>query len=201
MKIYNILVICFFAIGLGCQSKPKKLPIIGQVKIVGQDTIYHKIPPFSFVNQDSMTVDNSTLSPHIYLADFFFTSCPSICPKVTKQMLRLHDKYKDNDRVRLVSFTMDPKRDDVNKLKLYSKNLEVSSSKWHFLTGNKDELLDLADDYFVVAYEDDEAPGGFDHSGKILLVDEKGHIRSFAEGTEPESVDELLKDVDILLNE
>ena len=201
MNKINLFLILALSVLIGCQSTPKELPIIGQVKIVGQDTIHHTIPPFSFVNQDSAVVNNETLRPYIYVADFFFTSCPSICPKVTKQMLRFYDKYEANAQVKLVSFTMDPKRDDVEKLSLYAKNLEVKSSKWHFLTGDKDELLDLADDYFVVAYEDDEAPGGFDHSGKILLVDHNGHIRSFAEGTESDSVDELLKDVDILLNE
>ena len=146
-------------------------------------------------------MNNNSLSSNIYVADFFFISCPSICPKVKKQMLRIYSKYEGNKKLKLVSHTIDPKRDTPDKLKLYSKNLGVDNDQWIFLSGDKDEILEIADDYFVVAYEDPDAPGGFDHSGKILLIDTERHIRSFAEGTDPDDVNRLLKDIDLLLKE
>lgn len=184
-----------------CVQQNKQLPIIGKKEIVNGDTIYHQIPDFEFINQDSQSVNNQTLASNIYVADFFFISCPSICPKVKKQMLRIYDKFEGNEMLKLVSHTIDPKRDTPGKLKQYSSNLGVNNDQWIFLTGDKDEILEIADDYFVIAYEDPDAPGGFDHSGKILLVDTKRHIRSFAEGTDPEDVDRLLKDIDVLLKE
>ncbi len=197
----NIIVIVIVLSLLSCKEEKKTLPIIGQVEIVDGDTIYHSIPDFKFVNQDSIYIDNASLSEYIYVSDFFFTSCPTICPKVKKQMLRIYDKFENEDKLKLVSHTIDPVRDNVETLKLYSSNLDVSSEKWFFLTGDKNKLLDMADDYFVVAYEDDEVAGGFDHSGKILLVDQNRHIRAFCEGTDPDDVTEFLKDIQHLLDE
>lgn len=182
-----------------CKEAPRgPLPKIGPMATndAGQ-AVPHKIRPWTYTSQDSVTVTDKDLAGQPYLADFFFTSCPSICPKVTKQMLRLYDHY--DGRITLISFTIDPKRDTPAKLKRYADNLEVSSPGWLFLTGDKEFTLDLADDYFVAAFEDPDAPGGFDHSGKIILVDGDGHVRSFAEGTDPEDVTDLFADIDHLL--
>jgi len=187
---------------LSCtQESNEPLPILGERKVVNGDTLYHQIPEYSYINQDSIIVTHDSLKNFIYLSDFFFTSCPSICPVVKKQMLRLYDKYKDIDKIRLVSHTIDPKRDTPEKLKKYARDLKVDDRKWMFLTGDKEELLDMADEYFVTAYEDPDAPGGFDHSGLILLVDTNRHIRAFAQGTDPEDVTELFGDIEKLLDE
>ncbi|MGA0231556.1 MAG: SCO family protein [Saprospiraceae bacterium] len=196
-----IAVIVFFVVACESKSSDKPLPIIGRLEIVDGDTIHHTIPDFEFINQDSQLVTNQELTEYIYISDFFFTSCPSICPIVKKQMLRIYDKYKSNSMVKLVSHTIDPKRDTADKLKRYAADLGVDTDKWVFLTGDKESLLDIADAYFVAAYEDPDAPGGFDHSGKIILVDTKRQVRSFAEGTNPEDVDRFLKDIDKLLHE
>ncbi|MGA0283724.1 MAG: SCO family protein [Saprospiraceae bacterium] len=196
-----IAVIGFFVVACESKSSDKPLPIIGRLEIVDGDTIHHTIPDFEFINQDSQLVTNQELTEYIYISDFFFTSCPSICPIVKKQMLRIYDKYKSNSMVKLVSHTIDPKRDTADKLKRYAADLGVDTDKWVFLTGDKESLLDIADAYFVAAYEDPDAPGGFDHSGKIILVDTKRQVRSFAEGTDPEDVDRFLKDIDKLLHE
>lgn len=177
------------------------LPILGVPEIIDGDTINHVIPPFSFITQDSVTVTNSSLANHLYIADFFFMSCPSICPKVMQQMRRLYDHYEDNEKIMFVSHTLDPKRDTPDRLKMYAENLEIDTDKWHFLTGDKDLIYDMAEAYFVAAFEDEDAPGGFNHSGKILLVDTKGQIRAFAEGTDPEDVDNFFHDIDKLLME
>jgi len=115
--------------------------------------------------------------------------------------LRIYDKYEDEDLLKLVSHTLDPKRDDVQVLNTYAKNLGVKSDKWLFLTGDKDQIYDLNDDYFIAVVEDDRAPGGIDHSGKIVLVDKEGHVRAFAEGTDPEDVTDFFQDIDRLIKE
>lgn len=188
---------------ISCQenNSSDSLPYIGDRTELDGTVLQHEIRAFSFTDQLGRTVSNGDLAGKIYLTDFFFTSCPSICPKVKKQMLRIYDKVLDNDDILLVSHTIDPKRDTPEALKTYSDNMEVNHDKWRFLTGDKEELLDIADDYFVPAYEDQEAPGGFDHSGKVLLIDKAGRIRSFGDGTEPKEISKLMKDIDILLTE
>jgi len=184
-----------------CKETPKKLPIIGEREIIGKDTIFHKIPQFSFLNQDSIEISNRDFDQNIYVTDFFFTSCPSICPKVKRQMLRIYDKFENDPVLKIVSHTMDPKRDTPTRLKTFAENLEVDTDRWIFLTGDKDSLLDMSENYFIAAYEDKEAPGGFDHSGKIVLVDKKRHVRAFAEGTDPDDVTDFLTDIQVLINE
>ncbi len=196
----KLIYTAFLALVFICSCAPetKELPILGKTKMIDGETIYHKVPDFKMLHQDSIAMTQDSLNT-VYLADFFFTHCPSICPKVTKQMLRIYDKYENDPRIKLVSFSIDPERDTVDKLKQYSSNLEVRPDKWYFLTGDKYETLDLADEYFVAAFEDPEAPGGFDHSGRIILVDTNKHIRAAGEGTDPESITDLLKQIDILL--
>jgi len=180
------------------------LPILGERDIVNGDTIYHTIPDFSFVNQDSQVVTNETFQNKIYVADFFFISCPTICPKVSKSMLRIHDRFKDEERLSLLAHTIDTKHDTIPRLKKYAEGLGVAGTgKWHFVTGEKKEIYDIADDYFSIAIETPDIPesGGFDHSGRIILVDENRHVRSFCDGTDPESVDRLIQDIELLLAE
>ncbi len=199
-QIYYLL--CIIGVVLfACKSEPKTLPIIGDRMDLNGEKVVHDIRDFEFVSQLGDTITNADVDGKIYMTDFFFTSCPSICPKVKKQMLRLYEKVKGNEDILLVSHTIDPKRDSVAVLKTYADNMGIDHDQWLFLTGDKEELLDIADDYFVAAYEDPEAPGGFDHSGKIILLDKAGKIRSFCDGTDPVSVDRMMKDIDILLAE
>lgn len=186
---------------LACETQPKELPIMGTKEITDTDTVYHTIPNFAFYNQDSVLVTNETFAGKNYVADFFFTSCPTICPKVKQQMLRIHEKYKSIPEVELLSYTIDPKRDTVGKLKRYADNLGVTSEKWHFVTGEKDAIYGLSDDYYSIVIEDADVPGGFDHSGYLILVDENRHIRSIVNGTDPEEVDKMLDHIDWLLAE
>ena len=169
--------------------------------MVDGDTVYHQIPGFSFVNQDSTVVTPATFDGKVYVADFFFISCPTICPKVKQQMLRIADRFKNDDRVVLLSHTIDVKHDTIPRLKTYSENLGIGAPKWHFVTGDKNAIYDIADDYFSIAIEDPDAPGGFDHSGRLILVDKNRHVRSFCNGTEPEEVDRFMEDIALLLKE
>lgn len=196
-RILCIAIVLLFA--LSCTDNSKPLPILGQIEVVNGDTIRHVIPDFRFMDQDSQWITNASFQDKIYVSDFFFTSCPSICPKVKKQMLRMYDEYKDDDRIAFISHSIDTKRDSVPRLKLYATNLGVESSMWHFVTGDKDKIFNIADDYFVAAMEDSGAPGGFDHSGRLILVDKNRHIRSFCEGTIEEEVNGFMKDIEKLL--
>ncbi len=183
----------------GCQYAPQQLPVLGEKDIVNGDTLYHTIPDFSFVNQDSQVVTQATFAGKAYVVDFFFTSCPTICPKVKRQMLRLYDRYVEDDRISLLSHSIDVRRDTVGRLKDYAEGMGVKAPKWHLVTGDRDAIYDIADDYFSVAVEDASAPGGFDHSGRLILVDTKRRVRAFCDGTDPKSVDQFMKDIDLLL--
>lgn len=186
---------------LSCSSEPRQLPILGNRDVQNGDTIYHTIPAFEFVDQDSNFITNETLADKAYIADFFFISCPTICPKVKKQMLRIYDRFEQEDRLMYLSHSIDPKRDTVGALKMYAENLGVDHNKWKFVTGKKSEIYEIADDYFSIAIEDPDAPGGFDHSGRLILVDGKGHVRSFCNGTDPQNVDQFMEDIDVLIAE
>jgi len=194
-----LLFILISTITLACKSDDKPLPYIGETQVIDSRTQYHTISDWKYTNQNGETVTNKDLSEYIYIADFFFTSCPSICPKVMKQMLRLQKEFADEPRVRLVSFTMDPKRDTEEKLTAYANAIGADLDKWIFLRGDKEATFDLANEYFIVAYEDADVPGGFDHSGKIILIDKAGHVRSFSEGTDPSETPKLIKDTKKLL--
>jgi protein SCO1 len=177
------------------------LPILGEIDIVNGDTIYPQVRDFAFTNQDSQEVNNATFANKAYIVDFFFISCPTICPKVKKQMLRLYGRYAAEDRLRFLSHSIDTKHDTIPRLKKFANNLGIKTERWHLVTGDRYELYSIADDYFSVAKEDPDAPGGFDHSGRLILVDPKRHVRAFCDGTDPKSVDEFMKSIDKLLLE
>jgi protein SCO1 len=201
--IGTLLAFSFFACGNNEQQANMPLPIVGERLGIAQngDTIYRTIPPFAFVDQNNDTVRNADFDEKIYVADFFFTHCPTICPKVTAQMLRVYDRFKDSATVRLIAHSIDPKRDSVGRLRDYAKNLGVKAPKWRFVTGERDSIYSIADDYFSIAKEDPKSEGGFDHSGRLILVDKKRRVRSFCDGTDAEDVDRFMKDIERLLKE
>lgn len=199
----NPILISLIILCLSCNGgRLNKLPVIGNQTLPDGTIIPHEIRDWRFQNQLGETVERASLDGKIYLVDFFFTSCPSICPKVTRQMLRIYDHIEDYEDVLLVSFTIDPKRDSVSVLKAYADNMDIDHGRWLFLTGDKDEVMDIAnEDYFVAALVAPDVPGGFDHSGKIILVDKKSRIRGYCEGTDASSVDGMLEKIDILRSE
>jgi len=206
-KICLLLVLTMLLIS--CQTDNTPLPILGEKDItektvdgnVVKDTTYYTVPDFNFTNQHGKAITPATFEDKIYVSDFFFTHCPTICPTVKMQMRRIYDKYESDGRLLMVSHTLDPKRDNVEKLLDYSKKLQLEGDKWHFVTGEKDALYDMAHAYFVSAMEDPDEPGGITHSGKIILADKQKRIRAFADGTDEKQVTQLLKDIDKLLDE
>ncbi len=204
---YNLLIISVLFAIYSCKNinstgqASTQLPYYGNHQIAGGDTSRYRIPAFEMVDQDSQLITNASFKGKIYITDFFFTSCQTICPKVKKQMLRIYERYADEERLALLSHSIDTKRDTVPKLKKYAAQLEVESGRWHFVTGKRDHIYEMADAYFITAQEDPSAPGGFDHSGKIILVDGDGHVRGHADGTDEASVTKFFKTIDQLLDE
>lgn len=184
-----------------CGAKNQPLPILGEKFVQDGDTVFYRIPEFAFINQDSQHISNSTFRNKIYVADFFFTACPTICPKVKKQMLRINDRFDREDQVAFLSHSIDYRTDSVPRLKLYSDKLGIENPNWHFVQLAKDSIEYFANAYFNVAFEDETAPGGFDHSGRLILVDKDRHIRSYCDGTDEEDVDRFMVDMQKLLGE
>ncbi len=182
-------------------DQPRTLPILGERDVVNGDTIYPTIPDFAFTDQDSQSVTNATFAGKAYVVDFFFIHCPTICPKVKANGLRLYEKYKNDDRLLMLSHSIDTKHDTVAALYHHAQKLGIDSKKWRLVTGDHDAIYAIADNYFSVAVLNPDAPGGFDHSGRLILVDKNRHVRSFCDGTNAEEVDRFMQDIDLLLAE
>jgi protein SCO1/2 len=160
------------------------------------DTVYHSIAPFQFVDQDSSLINNATFKDKIYVADFFFTTCRTICPIMKTQMLRVYEATKEMPDVLILSHTIDPKYDTVALLHEFAKRLGVETMKWHFVTGVQDSIYKIAQtSYFATAMEDKTEPDGFIHSGAFLLIDKQGRIRGKYDGTKEDDVNRLIADI------
>lgn len=189
---------------ISCDPVRKKttLPILGNRDVAANgDTIYPKVPDFSFTDQDGMQVDNNTFAGKAYVVDFFFIHCPTICPKVKAQAKRIYDRFAAEPSLLMLSHSIDTKNDTVGALHEYARKLGIDTKRWHLVTGDHDAIYGMADDYFSVAIEDASMPGGFDHSGRLILVDKNRHVRSFCDGTNPKEVDRFMEDVQLLLDE
>lgn len=166
-----------------------------------KDTFPHTIREFSFTNQDSNEVNSALVKNKVYIADFFFTSCPTICPKVKKQMKRVYKAFKDEKDFQIISHSIDTKYDTIGRLAWYAEKFKISSDSWHLVTGDKKEIYDISYDYLASALEDKSAPGGFDHSGGLTLIDRWSRVRHVYDGLDPEKVDQLIQDIPVLLRE
>jgi protein SCO1/2 len=195
------LVFIGYTIFVGCSSNQKPLPIFGEREVIGSDTLYHTIANFNFIDQDSTVVTNQTFHNKIYVADFFFTSCRTICPIMKTQMLRVYEATKEMEDVAILSHTIDPEFDTVALLHDFAARLDVDSKRWHFVTGVKDSIYKIAQtSYFATALEDKTEPDGFIHSGAFLLIDKKRRIRGKYDGTKEEDVNRLIVDIKRLRN-
>lgn len=203
MKYSSIFAALLAVIFAACGAPDQKvLPILGERDVSpAGDTIYRQVPDFQFIDQDSQVVNNATFAGKVYVVDFFFIHCPTICPKVKANGLRLYNTFKDDDRVVMLSHSIDIKNDTVAALKRHAEKLGIDSKKWHLVTGDHDAIYGIADDYFSVAKENPDAPGGFDHSGRMILVDKNRHVRSFCNGTDAADVDRFMQDISLLLSE
>lgn len=160
---------------------------------------YHTIGDFQLINQNGDTITAADYEDKIYIADFFFTTCQDICPIMTDHMLQLQEALKDNDDVLLLSHTVIPAVDDVPRLKEYAIEKGVNDQKWNLVTGDKQHIYDLARKHYLAAKsQGDGGPFDMIHTENFVLVDKKKRIRGFYDGTDPDSIEDLLHDLEVL---
>lgn len=206
--ILPLIVILF-----SCTEKEKEvkrvLPILGNYDIEYNlidglevaDTIYPTIPFFHYLNEDSVRVKSTDLKGKIWVADFFFTTCSTICPKMTAQMKRLNVMTKDiSDHVQFISFSINPRYDQPSILKRYKEHHGIEAENWVFLTGNEEETHRLGiENFMIAAGEDADAVDGYAHSEAFTLVDKEGYVRGVYNISDPTQVDQMNKDIRKLL--
>ncbi len=213
-KIIPIVLImassAFFWFGIQHRKKDKplrELPYFGQSKIDSikvngiwkKDTIPHRIGDFSFIDQKGNKFTPIQLKDKIYVADYFFCTCQSICPVMTKQMGRVAKLFKDDDEIKFVSHTVNPEYDSVNVLADYAQANEVVYGQWYLVTGAKRELYSLARDaYMMDASQGDGGVEDFIHTQNFALIDKEKRIRGYYDGTDSTEVNTLINDLKLL---
>lgn len=195
-----VLTLGLFAFSESCKPGKHTLPIQGPIRMVGTDTIYHTIPPFSFTNQDGDLVNEKTIENKVYVADFFFVSCPTICRDMARNLKKVYAKFKHHEDFAILSHTVDPEHDTVARLNAYAQKLEVSTPTWHFLTGKAKDIYRIGErSYMQTAREEENEMGNYLHNGAFILIDQKRRIRGIYDGTDEAQVALLMADLPILL--
>jgi len=199
-------------------SKSPKLPFLGNADVVYfekkgiiyADTVYPKIPSFIFKNQQGETVTNKTYHGKMWIVEFFFTSCPTICPIMNNQLKRLHKKLGKNinNELQFLSYSIDPKNDTPKALKTYQTKAHIFYKNWDFLTGDEAETHRLGiQNFLTFAGKDSESAGGYAHSGSFTLVDKNGFVRgvyavtNFDLSINEQEFDRMVKEIEILYDE
>ncbi|WP_240635606.1 SCO family protein [Hymenobacter rigui] len=189
----------------GSASKPERLPVLGlkhNAPTSPGDTLPDPVPAFRLTNQEGKEITNQTFAGKVYVTDFFFATCPSICPKMQSELLRVYKQFEGNPNVLFLSHTIDPAHDSIPVLRDYAERLGIKdASRWHFATAPHDTIFSLARAYMTGAQVDRTVQGGFAHSGTFALVDSKRRIRGVYDGMEKTQVDQLIHDLPILLKE
>ena len=185
----------------------RRLPIY-QPNMVNQELVdsslfdrkkYHTIADFALTNQNGRTITQADYSGKIYIADFFFTTCPSICPIMTKNMARIQGSILDDDEVLLLSHSVTPDIDSVAQLKRYALEKGVLDHKWNLVTGDKKQIYELArKSYLAVKTDGDGGPYDMIHTENFILVDKEKRFRGFYDGTRPEDIEKLMDDLHVL---
>jgi protein SCO1/2 len=217
-RIVFILVVLIICVAISYtmlrKNDQKPLPIINPTDLkkelvdpellaVGQG---HTIGNFSFTNQDGITITEKEIENKVFVAEYFFSTCKSICPIMNQQMQRIQKTYKGNKSIKILSFTVDPEIDNSETLKTYAVQHGYQKGQWHFLTGTKSSLYSLARKSFFVlkpaeATNLGDAGSDFIHTNNFVLVDKKKRIRGYYDGTNPDEITELIQDIELLLNE
>lgn len=211
-------IVLFIFIGMllySCKEVPAKLPILGNADIVYlqkdgatiADTVYPKIPAFSFLNEDSILVSNENFKNKIWIVEFFFATCPTICPIMQKQLKNVVKATKGfENNIEFISFTIDPTNDSPSKLKAYKKQNKILNNNWSFLTGDEATTHRLGiENFLTFAGRNEEALGGYAHSGSFTLVDKAGYVRgvynvtNFDLSVNKSEYNRLINDVESLL--
>ena len=180
------------------KARPQRLPVLGQPG--------HKVAPFSFTDQEGRTITNKDLAGKIYVVEYFFTTCEGICPQMNENMAKVYAAFRGNENVKIMSHTVDPETDTVAQMKAYSMKFDADPTQWHFVTGSKHDLYDMAVNSYLLALQEDTSRNKvlpeFIHTPNFVLVDSKGYLRGKGyDGTSNEEVKELIADMKILLAE
>ncbi|MCF6297472.1 MAG: SCO family protein [Flavobacteriaceae bacterium] len=211
MKNKSYIVVSFVVLIFGIWALPKIMAKFSNEELVK----FEQVPSFEFINQDGIKISNKNFKNKVYIVEFFFTSCPTICPKMNVSMKKLQQEYYGNPDFGIASISIDPKRDTPEVLKSYMKEKGVTMKNWQFLTGKKEIIYSFSTDGFkLYAGENKEVEGGFEHSGLFALIDKNGFIRSrtikngenenpikFYDGLDAAQVQWLKEDIAILLKE
>lgn len=212
-KKYSYIGISFVILLFGIYSIPK---IVNRFQDSGL-VKFNKVPDFEFTNQEGKTISNKTYEGKVYVVEFFFSTCPTICPIMNKKMLILQDSFFGNPEFGIASISITPEIDTPEILKEYAKNNGITHKNWHLLTGKSDDIVYALSNkgFKLYAGKGDKEHGGFEHSGLFALVDKEGYIRSrkdeygnpimyyraIEEQTFPDQIIELKEDIKLLLNE
>lgn len=208
MKKYSYVGVAFIILIFGIYAIPKIVAKFQSPTLVK----IGEVPSFEFTNQDGDKISNSYYDGKVWVVEFFFTTCPTICPKMNANMVKIQDKYYGNLDFGIASFSINPKHDTPKVLKAYAKAHGATLKTWQFLTGDQEVIYELANTGFTLfAGENSEAEGGFEHSGMFALIDKEGNIRSrldefgnpiaFYDGLDPVGVQMIIEDIAILLKE
>jgi protein SCO1/2 len=206
MKNYSYIGITFVILIFGIWAVPK---IVENFTNVDMATI-GEVPNFSFTNQNGETITNQDYKGKVYVAEFFFTTCPSICPIMNRNMVTIQNEFYGNPNLGIASFTINPEYDTPEILKAYAESYKITNPSWHLLTGDKTEIYELANTGFnLYVGEAPEVEGGFEHSGFFALIDQEGNIRSrydkngnpliYYDGLEADGIQMLKEDIKLLL--
>ena len=205
-----IIIVIGITIAYNMNDKPKLLKVYNPIDLnpelvdesVRNVDKFHRVGSFNLTNQDGNEVTENDFKDKIYVTDFFFVTCPTICPKMTKQMNRVYDEFKENDDISFLSHTVMPEADSVPVLKEYADEIGVSSEKWKFVTGDRKQIYNLArKTYFAAVTEGDGGIDDFVHTENFVLVDKEKKLRGFYDGTSKVDVDRLIVDIYALLEE
>lgn len=204
IKNYKFVIIILTVFFIACKEKKvNSLPYFGNHTIENNDTLYFQLPEFEFIKQTGDNFGTKNLKGKPYVAYFFFTSCPSICPRMTQAALRVQQslkKYKQDFNI--IAFSIDPDRDTLPKLRLYAEKYNVDLDNWHFIRGDEELIYEIGKKGFYLGMSKDKnEPGGFLHSEKMVLVDKDAHIRGYYAGTDAGEVKNLIKDLRLLIEE
>lgn len=207
---FSVLCVIIVAIIYNILNVKRPLPIY-QPAMVSEELVdstiqhqikYHKIADFSLINQNGQTVTQDTYKDKIYVADFFFTTCQTICPIMTDHMYQIQKEILDDDEVLLLSHSVTPKIDSVTQLKKYAKEKGVIDRKWNLVTGDKKQIYELArKSYLAVKTQGNGDQFDMIHTENFMLIDKKRQIRGFYDGTNPKDIEKLLEDIDTLKDE
>jgi protein SCO1/2 len=190
-----------FAVYMYCEKNFERLPIYGNMNIVNGTKEYHVIPDFQLTNQEKKSITVNEWKGRIVVADFFFTHCPVICPKMTNSLKRVQDAFSHDD-ILINSFSIDPERDDSKRLSIYAQKFSINTDNWQLLTGDKKEIYKLArNGFMIVATDGDGGPDDFIHSEKLVLIDKHRRIRGYYDGTSQKEVSNLIFDIKKLQHE